>query len=114
MADGGMVGFTYGAVVGILQLADDFWHEIDGACARQGFDPLTLPFHRFLNLVYSWVCDRLKYSQEGREQLDEALFGEDARRPRGEPDNVAPEVVEEEMALFRAASQTLRSEIGRG
>jgi len=106
--------FSYRAIVGLIGIADDYWSEIDGACAREGVDPLGLPFTRFLNLVYSWVCERVQYSEDGREQLDEMLFGLDPLRDGVEPDNVAPEVVDEEMALFRAASQTLQSEIGRG
>jgi hypothetical protein len=113
MADGEVVIFSYSAVAGLIRIADEFWHEIDGACARTGFDPLGLPFDRFLNLIYSWACERVQFSENGRTELDEALFGEDERRSGTEPDNVAPRVVEEEMALFQAFSAE-HSQLSRG
>jgi len=113
VADGEVVEFSYPAVAGLIRIADEFWPEIDGTCARTGFDPLGLPFDRFLNLIYSWACERVQYSENGRTELDDALFGEQARRNRAEPDSVAPEVVEEEMALFQAFS-TEHSQLSRG
>jgi hypothetical protein len=109
-----MVGFSYGAVLGLIEIADQYWGEIDGACARYGVDPFALPFPRFLRLVYAWVIERVENSETGREDVEEALFGIDAMRLGHEPDSVAPEVVDEEMALFRAASTVLQAEIGRG
>jgi len=113
MADGEVVDFSYPAVAGLIRIADEFWPEIDGACARTGFDPLELPFDRFLNLIYAWSCERVQYSENGRAELDEALFGEENRQTGVEPDSVAPEVVEEEMALFQAFS-TEHSQLSRG
>lgn len=113
MADGEVVYFSYGAVVGLIQIADEFWTEIDGACARSGVDPFGLPFHRFLNLVYTWSVERLAYEEGARADFDDALFTPMARGTRS-PDNVSPEVVDEEMALFRAASTSLKTEMMRG
>lgn len=113
MADGEVVGFPYTAVAGLVHIADEFWHEIDGACARAGVDPLELPFHRFLNLVYAWACERVQYSEDGREKLDDALFGAAERRNAARGDNVSPETVAEEMELFNAfASQ--HAQLSRG
>jgi hypothetical protein len=106
-----MVEFSYWAIVGLIYIADEYWNEIDGACARVGVDPLALPFDRFLRAVYSWAVEHTVDSENGKEALDEALFGTDAQRLGREPDNVAPEVVDEEMALFRSASATLNSGI---
>jgi hypothetical protein len=99
--------FSYGALVGLIYIADEYWTEIDGSCARQGVNPLDLPFDRFLRLVYSWIVERIQYTEGAHADLDEALFGFDARLRR-EPDSVSLEVVEEEMALFRSASATLQ------
>jgi hypothetical protein len=104
-----VVGFSYSAVLGLVEIADQYWNEIDGACARYGVDPLALPFPRFLRLVYAWVIEKVENSEDGREEVEEALFGIDAMRLGREPDNVAPEVVDEEMALFHAASAILKS-----
>jgi hypothetical protein len=107
-----VVDFPYRAVGGLIAIADEFWPEIDGACALVGVDPLGLTFPRFLNLIYAWVCQRIQGAEGAREQLDEALFTPVDERGLRDPDNVAPEVIEEEMALFRAASMSLRSEMG--
>lgn len=113
MAHGEVVDFSYRAVDGLIRIADEFWHEIDGSCARTGFDPRDLPFDRFLNLIYSWACQRVQYAENGRTELDEALFGEEDHQIGVEPDSVAPKVVEEEMALFQAFS-TEHSQLSRG
>ena len=114
MAHGEVVDFSYGAVGGLIEIADIFWHQIDGACARAGFDPLALPFDRFLNLVYAWAVERVQADEEAMDRLHDALFEADIRRRGARGDNVSPEVVEEEMALFRAASSSLQTEMKRG
>jgi hypothetical protein len=108
-----VVRFSYRAVCGLIYLADHFWAEIDGACARRGVDPLSLGFDRFLNLIYSWACERVQHDENGRAELDEALFGTEERdRRRGlRGDNVSQEVVDEEWALFNALS-TMKTEVG--
>lgn len=114
MADVGVDRFSYQAVVGLIAIADECWNEIDGTCARSGVNPLSLPFDRFLRLVYAWVMDRIQYDPDTRGDIDEALFGVEGRRGPVTPDSVAPEVVDEEMALFRAASATLQTDVKRG
>jgi len=108
-----VVGFPYSAVGGLIHIADEFWHEIDGACARAGVDPLALPFPRFLNLIYAWACERVQYTENGRTELDEALFSAEARRDRADSDSVSPEVIAEEMELFQAFSAE-HSQLSRG
>jgi hypothetical protein len=48
------------------------------------------------------------------DRLHDALFEADVRRRGERGDNVSPEVIEEEMALFRAASSSLQTEMKRG
>lgn len=114
MAHGEVVDFSYGAVGGLIEIADVYWHQIDGACARAGVDPLSLPFDRFLNLVYAWATEWLRADEEAFDNFHDALFEADIRRRGARGDNVSPEVIEEEMALFRAASTTLKTEMSRG
>ena len=111
MADGEVVRFSYPAIVGLIGIAQRFWYEIDGACAGVGVDPVELPFSRFLNLVYSWVVERLQYTEDGREKFDEELFNTPDRRRGHRGDNVSQEVVDEEWALFNSLS-TLKTEVG--
>jgi hypothetical protein len=114
VAHEGVDDFPYQAIVGLVAIADECWNEIDGACARTGVDPLRLPFDRFLRLVYAWVMERIQYDPNTRTDIDELLFGVESPLNRVTPDSVAPEVVDEEMALFRAASATLQSDVKRG
>jgi hypothetical protein len=58
--------------------------------------------------------ERIQYDPNTRTDIDELLFGVESPLNRVTPDSVAPEVVDEEMALFRAASATLQSDVKRG
>lgn len=98
-----MDDFSYAAACRLFGIAGYLWWEIDGACARQGFDPLDLPLDRFLSLVYSWFTERLSHStKEDAEQAMTELF---APADGVDPDKVTQDVVDEEMALFHALAR---------
>ena len=96
MADVGVVRFSYPAVVRLVQLAGLYWREIDGACAREGFDPLDLGITRFCHLILDWARQHTK--EEDWDMVEGEIFAPflDQRQP----DWVPPQVVEEEMSLF--------------
>ena len=98
-----MAEFSYLTASRLVALLATYWREIDGACARQGFDPLDLPFDRLLNLVYAWVEERMAYAKdEDRTRFNEWLW----EPPKGkDPDSVPQEVIDEEMSLFHAAAR---------
>ena len=105
MADGAVPGFSYYTALRLFRLAGEFWREIDGACARQGFDPLDLGVDRFLNLVHSWLMERVSHAEEkDRDAFTQQLFA----APTGvDPDRVTQQVIDEEMSLFhQLARQT--------
>lgn len=97
MARGGVVLFSYGAVVRLFAVAAQHWHAIDGPCAGRGVDLLDLPLTRFLNYILSWVQEHT--STEDWKQVEEELFSALAVGRR-DPDNVSQSVVEDEMQLF--------------
>lgn len=98
-----MAGFSYYTAIRLCGIAGYFWREIDGSCARQGFDPLSLPINRFFNLVYSWVMDRMQGAkEEDRRSFDEYLWSPPEGR---DPDKVSVDVVQEEMSLFHQAAR---------
>jgi hypothetical protein len=108
-----VVHFSYQAVTGLIYIADQYWHEFDGACARQGVDPLALPFNRFLNAVYAWAVERLQYAEDARQEFDDALFDErGTRRGAARGDNVSQKVIDEEWELFNAFAMTAKTEMG--
>ena len=108
-----MVDFSYRAVVGLVHVADRYWHDIDGACAREGVDPFSLPFDRFLNLVYAWAVERLQNVENGRAEFDAALFDASKdRRFANRGDNVSQEVIDEEWELFNSFAATAKTEMG--
>lgn len=95
-----MAGFSYVTALRLIGVAGQFWREIDGACARQGFDPIDLPIDRFLNMVYTWYTDRLAHVEaKDRDAAMLLLF-----QPVGgyDPDAVTQDVVDEEMSMFNA------------
>ena len=98
MAHGAVAEFSYAAAVRLFRIAGHYWPEIDGACARQGFDPLDLGVDRFLNLVYAWCTERMANASEEdwttwKEVLYAPLTGLD-------PDRVTQDVIDDEMSLF--------------
>lgn len=97
MARGGVVNFSYGAVLRLFGIAALHWRAIDGSCAREGVDPLDLDLTRFLNLVLSWTQEHT--SAEDWEAVEEEIFAPLAAGLR-DPDNVSQSVVENEMELF--------------
>ena len=92
-----MVGFSYEAAVRLVRIAESYWREIDGACARRGIDPLSLDFARFLNLVYSFITEHM--DEETRTRFEEDLYAPIEGR---DPDEVPSSVIEDEMAAFMA------------
>lgn len=88
----------------LIQIAEHYWWELDGQLAFAGIEELTrLPFRRFLTAIMHFARPK-GYSEESEEQtrrFDEWLFS-----PLGllDPDNVPEDVIEDEMAAFRAFS----------
>lgn len=58
------------AVLAALVTDDSNWSLFDGWCASKNTDPVGLPWHRFLNLVYFWATQG-----KDKKQLD-AFNGE--------------------------------------
>lgn len=99
-----MVHFSYGAVIRLTGIAALHWRAIDGACARQGVDPLGLPFARFLSLVLDWTKEHT--DPKDWDMVESEIFSPLALGRR-DPDNVSQSVVDDEMMLF--ASFTAQS-----
>lgn len=110
MADGGVGGFSYGTVLRLAGVAAENWYAIDGACARQGFDPLDLTLRRFCALVYSWLMEHI--DPDDLERVREELFAPVTWNLR-DPDAVSQDVIDEEMALFANFSRQ-NSSLGGG
>lgn len=103
MADGPVVRFSYPTCIRLIDLLGQFWYEIDGACAREGIDPLDLPVPRLLALVYSWITEHIQYAKEDeRAKFNDWLWAPPTGR---DPDRVSQSVVDEEMSLFNAAAR---------
>lgn len=47
--------YPVATVLTALVTEDQNWGAFDGWCASQGFNPIELPWRRFLNLVYYWA-----------------------------------------------------------
>lgn len=92
--------FPYPAVVRLVRYAAHYWHTIDGQCALRGVDLVKLPFRRFLAAIYTWLIENTAPKEEDRVRLHEELH---SPLPGSDPDKVAPEVIEDEMAIFRAS-----------
>src|SRR5690606_112275 len=103
VAPGDVGRFSYAVARRLFQVAGYCWYEIDGACAREGVDPLALHPRRFLTLVYAWFLDKIQYADEQDRQmaLDE-LHAPDRRK---DPMKVSADVAAEEMELFRQAAR---------
>jgi hypothetical protein len=48
----------------LVWIAAQRWPIIDGEAAQRGVDYFTLPFDRFLNVVYWWAAQRVKSTDE--------------------------------------------------
>jgi hypothetical protein len=55
----------------LLDLAEAHWTVFDGWTAKRGVDPMQLPFHRFLSLLYFWVIENA--DEQEREKFDVKL-----------------------------------------
>jgi hypothetical protein len=106
VAHGGMVHFSYGAVLRLLGIAALHWRAIDGACAREGVDPLDLPLSRFLSLILSWTQEHTK--PEDWDMVEAEIFAP-LVFDRRDPDNVSQSVVENEMELFASFTRQKRA-----
>jgi hypothetical protein len=80
-----MVGPPYQTAVRLSAVAAGNWALIDGEYSGQGFDIFSLPFHRFLSVIYSWYVQRL--SQEDRMKFEMEL----TKPLRGTPDRMSAE-----------------------
>ena len=80
-----MVSPPYQTAVRLSAVAASNWAVIDGEFSGQGFDIFTLPFHRFLSVIYSWYVQRL--SVEDRRKFEMEL----TKPLRGTPDHMSDE-----------------------
>lgn len=81
-----MVGPPYQAAVRLSATAAGNWGQIDGYYSGRGVNILTLPFSRFLNVIYVWATSN--QSQEDAEKwiakLDSPLPGQTTSRKSAE------------------------------
>lgn len=54
-----MVGPPYEAAVRLSATATSNWQSIDGDYSGKGVDILTLPFSRFLSVIYVWAIEHM-------------------------------------------------------
>lgn len=66
-----MVGKRYEAAVRLSATAAGNWSYIDGTYSGQGVDLLTLPFDRFLNVIFTWSLNTMHDAEERRKWLAE-------------------------------------------
>jgi hypothetical protein len=97
VAHGGVVDFSYGAVIRLIGIAALHWRAIDGASARVGVDPLDLPLSRFLSFILSWTQEHTH--PDDWEAVEREIFAPLVLGAHS-PDNVSQDVVNEEMELF--------------
>ena len=97
MAHGGMVHFSYGAVVRLVGIAAIHWRAIDRACAGAGVDPLDLPLSRFLSFILVWTREHT--DPKDWDMVEAEIFAPLALGHRA-PDNVSQSVVDNEMELL--------------
>jgi len=90
----------YQAILRLFAIAANYWYEIDGACARSGLDPATLPPRRFLTLVYYWAIERV--ATRGDAELEAWKAALYKPLPGRNPDRVSRDTIAEEMAMFDA------------
>lgn len=62
-----MVGKSKEATVRLSEAAVHNWARIDGEYTGKGVDLLTLPFPRFLNVIYAWLLEHM--NQEDAEKF---------------------------------------------
>lgn len=60
-----------------MRVAQSQWPTLDGWAASKGVDPLTLPFDRFLNLVYFWATEDAE--EREKDKFDVKLYKPDER-----------------------------------
>jgi hypothetical protein len=85
--------------VRLISIAEHYWYEIDGPAALAGVNLMRLPFRRFLLAVLSWARP---YKEDEIKTFDEWLYSPLAPL---DPDRVSEDVIEDEMAAFRAFSK---------
>lgn len=74
MADGRRVRTKpYPRVAILLEtvIGEKEWSQFDGWCAARNVEPLKLPFHRFINLVYFHITRGR--DEKGRKAVDDAI-----------------------------------------
>lgn len=80
----------------------DHWQVFDGWAAARNVEPLTLPLHRFLSLIYYWLVKDA--DDKGVAKLDRDLW----RPPTGvKPPPGSPWSPEVELAGFDALAAQL-------
>lgn len=79
-----------------MGLVSNDWSTFDGWAVSRGFDPLTLPFDRFLSVVYHWATRGGE--PEEVEKFNTRLY----RPPKGEVATHGPWTAEAETAAFAA------------
>lgn len=85
----------------LTQIAEHYWFELDGETALSGVDLARLPFRRFLLAVMMWANPRGARKDLELEEYNTWLF---SPFEGADIDNVSQEVIDQEMAAFRAFS----------
>lgn len=86
----------YATCVGLLATAAGGWEILDGEAALKGVDPIRLPFHRFLNLIYYWAIRSM--NEEKRAEFDTLLL----QPPKSRAEKPSQMEAEDEGAAFLA------------
>lgn len=86
----------------LIQVAEHYWYEIDGETALAGVDLTRLPFRRFIAAILMWTNPRGARKEADLEEFNTWLF---SPLEGGDIDNVSQEVIDNEMAAFRAFSK---------
>jgi hypothetical protein len=103
-----MGGAPYEACVRLVAFAGHYWEAFDGELASRQVDPLDLPVNRFLNAIYAFLLNEIRGNGMQRVQIDEAKTSLENELSKPLPGakrmKVSDSVVNDEMALFRAAA----------
>lgn len=83
----------------LIGIAEHYWWEIDGETALTGTDLMRLPFRRFLTAVLMWANPRGARKPDENREFEEWLF---SPLSGVDPDRVTQDVIDDEMAAFRA------------
>ena len=86
-----MVGKTLEATIRLSAAAQINWTLLDGEHSGKGVNLLSLPFHRFLNVVQAWVISRLESQEEAEKwlaKLDSPIPGVTRAERRDDFDNI--------------------------